>query len=73
MKTHFWRFAAILEEEFGVFYDRDKEAVICPECKEAIRSDDWIFEDYTSCTEEGYVVYKCPICGKILTCRPIEA
>ena len=73
MRTHFWRFAAILEEQFGVFYDRERETVVCPECGGIIASDEWVFEDYTTRAEEDYVVYKCPICGKCLTCRPIEA
>ena len=72
MKTHFWRFASTLEEEFGTTYDRDNETVICPECKAMILKEEWNFEDYTSSAEDGYVVYNCPICKEALTCRAVE-
>ncbi len=72
MKSHFWRFAATLEEEFGVPYDRDKEAVLCPECKSMIVGSEWDFEDYVSGAEDGYVVYSCPMCKRVLTCRAVE-
>ena len=72
MKTHFWRFASTLEEEFGTTYDRDNEVVICPECQGKITNEEWEFEDYTSGTEDGYVIYYCPLCKCSLTCKPIE-
>jgi predicted RNA-binding Zn-ribbon protein involved in translation (DUF1610 family) len=62
-----------LEKEFGVPYDRDREIVLCPECRFMIVKSEVNFEDYTSYTEDGYVVYNCPHCGKTLTCRAVEA
>lgn len=72
MSSNFWRFASTLEKEFHVHYDRDNEEVECPECGGYIRGAKWKFEDYTSCTEDGYVVYSCPQCKRVLTCRAIE-
>ena len=67
MGCNFWRFASTLEHDFGVFYDRDEESVNCPECDEPLYSCDWSTKDYASTTADGYLVYKCPICGEVLT------
>ena len=72
MSSNFWKFASILEKEFHVAYDRDREEIDCPECGEIIAGNDWEFEDYTSYDSEGYIVYTCPICGCVLVCRPVE-
>ena len=72
MSLNFWRFASTLEKDFGVPYDRDSEVVACPECHEFIENEKFEFTDYASCDENGYIVYTCPICGCVLTCRPIE-
>ena len=72
MSSNFWRFASTLEKEFHVPYDRDREVVLCPECKMIAKSE-VDFEDYTSYTEDNYVVYSCPYCQKTLTCRAVEA
>ena len=73
MSSNFWRFASTLEKEFHVPYDRDREIVLCPECSVPIVKAEVNFEDYTSCTEDDYVVYNCPHCGKTLVCRAVEA
>lgn len=73
MGSNFWRFASTLEKEFKVPYDRDKEVVLCPECKAMIAKSKVDFEDYTSYTEDNYVVYSCPYCGCTLVCRAVEA
>jgi predicted RNA-binding Zn-ribbon protein involved in translation (DUF1610 family) len=73
MSSNFWRFASTLEKEFQVPYDRDREIVLCPECRWMIVKSEVNFEDYTSYTEDNYVVYSCPHCGKTLTCRAVEA
>ena len=73
MSSNFWRFASTLEKEFHVPYDRDKEVVLCPECKAKIAKSEVDFKDYTSRTEEDYVVYSCPYCKRVLTCRAVEA
>ena len=73
MSTNFWKFASILEKEFKVPYNRDKETVLCPECGIIISKNEVDFKDYTSRTEDNYVVYSCPYCKKVLTCRAIEA
>ena len=70
--SHFWRFAATLEKDFRVPYDRDREVILCPECKSMIVNSECDIKDYSYMTEDGYIVYNCPICGKALTCRPIE-
>lgn len=72
MGSHFWRFASTLEKGFHVSYDRDNEVVLCPECKSKIINSEWDLKDYTSVTEDGYLVYTCPICGRELACREIE-
>lgn len=73
MSSNFWRFASTLEKEFHVPYDRDREVVLCPECKAMIAKSEVDFEDYTSYTEDNYVVYSCPYCGRTLMCRAVEA
>ena len=73
MSSNFWRFASTLEKEFGVPYDRDREVVLCPECRRTIVGEKFDFKDYTSYTEDGYVVYSCPYCKCALTCRAVEA
>ena len=73
MGSNFWRFASTLEKEFHVPYDRDKEVVLCPECKVPIVGHEVDFKDYTSRADEDYVVYSCPYCKKVLTCRAVEA
>ena len=70
--SHFWKFAATIERDFHVPYDRDKEVVLCPECGSRIVNGEYDVRDYAYATEDMYIVYKCPICGKCLTCRPIE-
>lgn len=72
MASNFWRFASTLEKEFGCFYDRDEEFVICPECDEPLYSCDWDIPDYASTTSDGYLVYKCPICGNILCVTELD-
>ena len=72
MSSNFWKFAATLERDFNVPYDRDREIVLCPECHGDIYGEKWEFHDFTSYDDEGYVVYTCPICGQVLTCRPVE-
>lgn len=72
MGSNFWRFASTLEKEFHVPYDRDREVVLCPECKSMLVSSELDFKDYTSYTEDGYVVYTCPLCGCVLTVRAVE-
>jgi RNase P subunit RPR2 len=73
MSSNFWRFASTLEKEFHVPYDRDKETILCPECQRLIRGVEQNFKDYTSRTEDDYIVYSCPYCGRVLTCRAVEA
>ena len=73
MSSNFWRFASTLEKEFHVPYDRDREIVLCPECSVPIVKAEVNFEDYTSCTEDNYVIYSRPYCGRTLTCRAVEA
>ena len=76
MSSNFWRFASTLEKEFHVPYDRDREVVLCPECKAMISKSEVDFEDYTSCVsypEGNYVIYSCPYCNRTLTCRAVEA
>ena len=72
MGRNFWKFASVLEKDFGVFYDRDEESVDCPECGEPLYSCDWDISDYASTTADGYIIYRCPVCGEVLTVRPIE-
>ena len=71
MGKNFWKFASILEKDFGVSYDRDKEVVFCPECKSTI-SNEWDICDYAYSTPDGYIVYRCPICGEPLTVRELD-
>jgi hypothetical protein len=66
MSSNFWRFASTLEKEFHVPYDRDKEIVLCPECKAIIAKSEVDFKDYTSRTDEDYVLYSCPYCKRVL-------
>jgi RNase P subunit RPR2 len=73
MSSNFWRFASTLEKEFKVPYDRTLERVLCPECRRIIVGEKFDFKDYTSYTEDGYVVYSCPYCKRVLTCRAVEA
>ena len=73
MSSNFWRFASTLEKEFHVPYDRDREIVLCPECRSMIVKSEVNFEDYTSYTEDNYVVYSCPHCKRVLVCRAVEA
>lgn len=73
MGSNFWRFASTLEKEFHVPYDRDREVVLCPECRRTIVGEKFDFKDYTSYTEDGYVVYSCPYCKRVLVCRAVEA
>ena len=73
MSSNFWRFASTLEKEFHVPYDRDREVVLCPECSSFVAKNEVDFKDYTSCTEDGYIVYSCPYCQRVLTCIPIES
>ena len=72
MSHNFWRFASTLEKGFHVPYDRDIEAVICPECKAKIVSTDWDIRDYCSSTSDGYLIYSCPICHEVLTVIEID-
>lgn len=73
MSSNFWKFAATLERDFNVPYDRDREVVRCPECGKDIRGEQWEFHDFTSYdNDEEYVIYTCPICKQVLTCRPVE-
>jgi len=75
MSCNFWKFASVLEKDFGdlgVSYDRYYESVNCPECEEILYSCDWEISDYAFTTSDGYIVYRCPVCGKVLTVRPIE-
>ena len=72
MAHNFWRFASTLEKEFGSFYDRDEEFVDCPECGEPLYSCDWDMRDYLQSTSDGYLIYKCPICGNILCVTEID-
>lgn len=70
--SHFWRFASTLEKGFHVAYDRDREEVDCPECGEIIVNSEWDIKDYTSTTPDGYLVYRCPLCGEILTAIELD-
>ncbi len=72
MASNFWRFASILEKEFGVYYDREEAFVICPECDESLYNCDWDIPDYASTTFDGYLVYRCPICGNILCVTELD-
>ena len=72
MSHNFWRFASALEMGFHVPYDRDKEIVICPECKAMIVNSEWDITDYCSTTSDGYLIYKCPICHEVLTVTEID-
>ena len=67
MGRNFWKFASILEKDFGVVYDREEEFVTCPECEEPLYGCDWDLKDYASTTSDGYLVYRCPVCGEVLT------
>jgi len=67
MNCNFWKFASTLERGFHVPYDRDKEVVTCPECKSRILSKEYDIPDYSYTTSDGYIVYRCPICGEVLT------
>lgn len=73
MGSNFWRFASTLEKEFKVPYDRDREVVLCPECHKSIRGENFELKDYTSYTEDDYVIYNCPYCKRVLVCRAVEA
>ena len=70
--SHFWRFASTLEKGFHVPYDRDKEIVVCPECNGLIVNSHWDIKDYTSTTTDGYLVYRCPLCGEVLTAIELD-
>ena len=70
--SHFWRFASTLEKGFKVPYDRDREVVLCPECKGMIVNSEWDIKDYTSTTADGYLVYRCPLCGEVLTAIELD-
>ena len=70
MSLNFWRFASTLEKDFGVSYDRDSEVVACPECHEFIENEKFELINYTDGIDEGNLVFKCPICQKILTSVP---
>jgi translation initiation factor 2 beta subunit (eIF-2beta)/eIF-5 len=70
--SSFWRFASTLEKEFGCFYDRDEEFVECVECGEPLYSCDWETPDYMQSTSDGYLIYKCPVCGAILCVVEID-
>ena len=48
MSSNFWKFAATLERDFNVPYDRDREVVRCPECGRDICGEQWEFHDFTS-------------------------
>ena len=66
MGCTFWKFASTIEKGFHTPYDRDKDEVTCPECKSIIRGDKWDIVDYAYTTSDGYLVYRCPLCGEVL-------
>ena len=70
MSSNFWKFASTLEKEFHVPYDRDSEVVACPECGGIIAAAEVEFDSYIEGIDEGNMVFKCPLCQKILTSVP---
>lgn len=72
MGRNFWKFASVLEKDFNVPYDRNREVVLCPECDSMIVSSEWDICDYAYSTSDGYIVYRCPICGEPLTVRELD-
>lgn len=42
-----------IEEVYGVYYDREEEFFICPECGEPIYIEDWVSAEFES---------QCPVC-----------
>ena len=66
MASTFNKFANMLENTYGTFYDRDEHFVICPECGEPIYDDDWDATDYMEIEEDGKVTYYCPCCEEVL-------
>ena len=60
MSHNFWRFASTLEKGFHVPYNRDIEAVTCPECKAIISNSELICKDksYALCCSESVVLLK---------------
>ena len=72
MGCTFWRFASTLEKGFHVPYDREREVVLCPECESMIVASEWDTPDYAYTTSDGYLVYKCPICRKLLTAVELD-
>lgn len=70
MGSNFWRFASTLEKEFKVPYDRDREVVLCPECRSLISKAEIEPYSYIDTIDEGNLVFKCPYCQNILTSVP---
>lgn len=66
MGCNFWKFASTIEKGFHIPYDRDKDVILCPECESMIVGSEWDITDYAYTTSDGYLVYRCPICGAIL-------
>ena len=66
MASTFNKFATMLEETYGVFYDREEGFVICPECDEPIYDDDWDATDYMEVGKDEKVTYYCPCCEEVL-------
>lgn len=56
----FAKYATMLEDVYGVQYDRDEGFVVCPECQDVIYSCDW--PQNTFKITDG--MWYCPICDE---------
>ena len=63
----FDNYARLLEDTYGVQYDREEQFVVCPECEEPIYECDWPEETFLvvdNGDEEGTISWLCPICDE---------
>ena len=54
----FTQFAEMIEDDFGMQYDREENFYICPECGDPI-----YFCDLISNPDYNWYTYECPVCG----------
>ena len=57
-KELFRQFAEMIEDDFGIQYDREENFYICPECGDPI-----YFCDLISNPDHNWYTCECPVCG----------
>ena len=57
----FTQFAEMIEDDFGMQYDREENFYICPECGDPI-----YFCDLLNNPDHNWFTFECPVCGFLL-------